>query len=72
MSFLLWFAFNNWKNDKNMQETDTNNIAQLIYKKVIGQIQPEEEAWLDAWRKEDDRNEALYVQLTDVHFLEQE
>lgn len=55
-----------------MQETDTNNIAQLIYKKVIGQIQPEEEAWLDAWRKEDDRNEALYVQLTDVHFLEQE
>lgn len=52
--------------------SDYKHIVLLIYKHIIGHLTPEEENILTAWRKADERNEALFRRLTDTDFLERE
>ena len=55
-----------------MSEQEIRQIAQLIYRQVLGTLPPEEAEELKAWREQSGRNEALYRKLTDVRYLEQE
>ena len=44
---------------------DLRNLISLITKKVLGQTTPEDDAALDAWLREDPRNETLLRELLD-------
>ena len=48
---------------------DLRNLISLITKKVLGQTTPEDDAALDAWLREDPRNETLLRELLDKQAL---
>ena len=48
---------------------DLRNLISLITKKVLGQTTPEDDAALDAWLREDLRNETLLRELLDKQAL---
>ena len=55
-----------------MNQKDINQIARLIYKQIIGQLDETESERLEVWRQSSKSNEELYQRLVDCHNLEKE
>lgn len=50
----------------------TETLARLIWRRILGTIEADEAALLDEWRKASPENEATYRRLMDTAFLERE
>lgn len=55
-----------------MKEYTNEHISSLLFKKIIGSISPDEEMELTAWRHEKQEHEALYQQILDHQYIEQQ
>lgn len=56
----------------NMKRIDTDELARLIFRRIVGSITPEEIVRLEAWRQESPENEETYRKLLNTTFLERE
>ncbi len=55
-----------------MKEFTNEHISSLLFKKIIGSISSTEEMELTTWRQEKQENEALYQQILDHQYIEQQ
>ena len=55
-----------------MNQNDIKLVSALIYKQVIGKLEPDEAEMLNNWRQLNEANEILYQKLIDNENLEME